>query len=344
LKKEYIFVFLCLIVSLFLAGCHFAGTVIPENEWDFQGVVSSLDTPQKLVNYMSENFWIYTDPPEDYEPFLPEDFFYMSIGNCEDFAAFSSYVLDQHGYDVFSLSYMAISDKSKEIYEHTISVFKIADKKLNYITNLEAIDEEALFELLGPFNTIEEIISNEEKRIKRNVFLFGFTYLESVSEQVEPKSFEEAVNQLDTSSKILSYITRNFLYKEDREITALSPQQLFQTRKGDKFDFAVFISYLMDHHGYKAKLLSLECTESESLNGNDIIVLYYDTDEKLRFIAHHGKQFMGVFQTYDSLDDLIRDLEYVQSIITNSEVKFSRYGFLRAGTTNLMPTEWIPFF
>jgi hypothetical protein len=293
---------------------------------------------------MTENFLVYTEPPDDYEPFLPEDFFYMGIGNCEDFSAFSSYVLDQHGYDVFSLSYIAISDKSKEIYEHTISVFKIADKKLNYITNLETFDEEALFELLGPFNTIEEIISNEEKRIKRKVFLFSFTYLDSVSEQVEPKSFEEAINQLDTPSKILSYITRNFLYKEDPKITALSPQQLFQTRKGDRFDFASFISYLMDHHGYNTKMLRLEFTESESVNGYDIIVLYYDTDEKLRFIAHHGKQFMGVFQTYDSLDELIRDLEYVQSIITNSEIKFRRYGFLRAGITNLMPTEWIPFF
>ena len=344
MKKEYIFIFLFLIL---LAGCNFSGTVLPGNGsgvWDFEGVVASLNSPQKLVNYMSENFWTYVIIPEDYEPFLPEDFFYMGIGNCEDFASFSSYVLDQHGYDVFSLSYMAISDKSKEIYEHTISVFKTAGEKLSYITNLEAIDEDAIFELLGSFNTIEEIISNEEKRIKKKVYLFEYAYPDSMSEQVDPKSFEEAVNQLDTLSKMLSYITRNFLYKEDREISALSPQQLFKTRRGDRFDFAVFISYLMQHQGYKVKLLLLEPTESKSLNGYEIIVLYYDTAEKLRFIAIHEKEFMGIFHAYDSLDDLMRDLEYAQSIINNYEIKFYQYGFLRAGTTNLKPSEWTPFF
>ena len=127
MKKEYFFIFLCLILSLFFEGCNFGGAVFPGDEflaWDFEGVVSSLNTPEKLVDYMTEHFVAYSETPDDYEPFLPEDFFYIAIGNHEDFAAFNFYVLDQHGYDVFSMYYLAFSDQSKEINRHTVSVFK----------------------------------------------------------------------------------------------------------------------------------------------------------------------------------------------------------------------------
>jgi uncharacterized protein YdcH (DUF465 family) len=350
MKREYYFVIFFLVLAIFLVGCSGGGITTPATETeegDFQEVVNLLDTPEKLVDYMAKNFKhyveVYGEPPDGYNPYLPEDFFYIRVGNCEDFSAFSSYVLDQHGYDVFLLYYMALSHENGDIYGHTVSVFHNEDGKLKYITNVGGPNKETLFSVFGPFDTIGQIITKEEVRIGGQVFLHGFTYLGSVGEQMEPQSFEEAINQLNKPSKILNYMTRNFQFKIDPTRPTLSPQQLFQTREGNKYDFNIFISYLLDHHGYETQMLRLEFTENDMVNGYDIIVIYRDVDNNLKSITHHGEQVMRVSQTYNSLDDLIRHVENVRSLSSSSEARVYRYGFLAPGITNLMPTEWITF-
>lgn len=350
MKRKYFFVVFFLVLAIFLTGCSGGGIVTPTTdteEGDFQEVVNLLDTPEKLVDYMAKNFKhyveVYGEPLDGYNPYLPEDFFYIRVGNCEDFSTFSSYVLDQHGYDVFLLYHMFLSHENGEIYGHTVSVFYNEDGKLKYITNVGGPNMETLFSLFGPFDTIEQIIASEEVRIEGQVFLYGFPYLGSVGEQMEPQSFEEAISQLSTPSKILNYMTRNFQFKIDPTRPTLSPQQLFQTEEGNRFDFAIFISYLLDHHGYETQMLRLEFTENDMVNGYDIIVIYRDTDNNFRSITHHGEQVMRVSQTYNFLDDLIRHEEDVRSLSSSSEVRVYRYGFLPPGTTNLMPTEWITF-
>ncbi len=350
MKKKCFFVILFLVLAIFLPGCSGGGIVTPATETeegDFQEVVNLLDTPEKLVDYMAKNFKhyveVYGEPLDGYNPYLPEDFFYIRVGNCEDFSAFSSYVLDQHGYNVFLLYYMGLSHESGDIYGHTISVFYNEDGKLKYITNLGSANGGTLFNIFGSFDTIEQVIAREEARTGWQIFLHGFTYLGSVGEQMEPQSFEEAINQLNNPLQILNYMTRNFQFKIDPTRPTLSPQQLFQTREGNRFDFAIFISYLLDHHSYETKMLRLEFTENDMVNGYDIIVIYQDVDDNLKSITHHGEQVMRVSQTYNSLDDLIRHEENVRSLSSSSEIRVYRYGFLAPGTTNLIPTEWTTF-
>ena len=350
MKRKCFFVILFLVLAIFLTGCSGSGIVTAATETeegDFQEVVNLLDTPEKLVEYMSKNFKhyveVYGEPLDGYNPYLPEDFFYIRVGNCEDFSAFSSYVLDQHGYDVFLLYYMLLSHENGDTYGHTVSVFHNEDGKLKYITNVGGPNMETLFSVFGPFDTIEQIIAREEVRTRGRVFLYGFTYLGSVGEQIEPHSFKEAIIQLSNPPQILNYMARNFQFKIDPTRPTLSPQQLFQTGEGNKYDFAIFISYLLDHHGYETQMLRLEFIENDMVNGYDIIVIYRDVDDNFKSITHHGKQVMRVSQTYNSLDDLIRHEENVRSLSSSSEVRVYRYGFLAPGTTNLEPTEWTTF-
>jgi len=242
MKKKYFFVTLFLVLAIFLTGCSGGGIVTPTTETeegDFQEVVNLFDTPEKLVEYMAKNFKhyveVYGEPLDGYNPYLPEDFFYIRVGNCEDFSAFSSYVLDQHGYNVFLLYYMGLEDENGNIYGHTISVFYDEDGRLKYITNVGGPNMETLFNIFGSFNTIEQVIASEEVRTGWQIFLYGFTYLGSVGEQMEPQSFEEAINQLSTPSKILNYMTRNFQSTTELMYSTQSPQQLFQTREGGLF-------------------------------------------------------------------------------------------------------------
>ena len=351
MKRKSFFVILFLVLAIFLTGCSGGGIVTPATETeegDFQEVVNLLDTPEKLVEYMAKNFKhyveVYGEPLDGYNPYLPEDFFYIRVGNCEDFSAFSSYVLDQHGYNVFLLYYMGLSNESGDIYGHTISVFYNEDGKLKYITNVGGPNMETLFNIFGLFDTVEQVIAREESRTGWQIFLHGFTYLGSVGEQMEPQSFEEAISQLSTPSKILNYMTRNFQWYSNLTCPTQSPQQLFQNREGNQYDFAIFISYLLDHHSYETQMLRLEFTENDMVNGCDIIVIYRDVDDNLKSITEHGKQVMRVSQAYSSLDELIRHEEEARSLSSSLEIRVFRYGFLAPGTTNLMPTEWTLFF
>jgi len=171
IKRKYYFIILFLVLAIFLTGCSGGGIVTPTTETeegDFQEVVNLLDTPEKLVDYMAKNFKhyveVYGEPPDDYIPYSPEDFFYIRIGNCENFSTFSSYVLDQHGYNVFLLYYMGFSQESGDIYGHTISVFYDEDEKLKYISNIGGPNMETLFKIFGSFDTIEQVIASEEAR------------------------------------------------------------------------------------------------------------------------------------------------------------------------------------
>jgi len=238
---KYYFVIFFLVLAIFLVGCSGGGITTPATETeegDFQEVVDFLDTPEKLVEYMAKNFKhyveVYGEPPDEYNPYLPEDFFYIRVGNCEDFSAFSSYVLDQHGYNVFLLYYMGLSHENEDIYGHTISVFYNKDGKLKYITNVGGPNMETLFNIFGLFDTVEQVIAREEARTGWQIFLYGFPYRGSVGEQMEPQSFEEAINQLSNPLKILNYMTRNFQFKIDPTRPTLSPQQLFQTKEGNQ--------------------------------------------------------------------------------------------------------------
>jgi len=238
---------------------------------------------------------------------------------------------------------MAITDNSKEVYKYTFCVFTLNDERLKYITNTFTSVEETNFESLGPFDTVDQIIINEENRVDRKIFFYGFTDLGSNTGELELKVFKEfgeVANQLDTPCKIINYINGDFIYKEDYRTEAISPQELFQGKQGNNFDFAVFISSLLESHGYNTRVLCLDPTENKSLDEYEIIVLFYDTDGKLRFISNHENILTGISQPYDSLNELLLDLEHVFSLIIDSEVKFYRYGLLEAGKTNLIPGEW----
>ena len=69
----------------------------------FEEAIRQLDTPQKLIDYLNENFKI-----EDRKqvPFLPpEEFFERKKGTSWDFAIFTSYVLWKNNYDASIVRY-----------------------------------------------------------------------------------------------------------------------------------------------------------------------------------------------------------------------------------------------
>ena len=64
MRGKYFLIVLFLILAMFLSGCGGSGIVTAATETeeeDFQEVVNLLDTPEKLIEYMSRNFKHYVE-------------------------------------------------------------------------------------------------------------------------------------------------------------------------------------------------------------------------------------------------------------------------------------------
>jgi hypothetical protein len=129
----------------------------------FSELVIQLDTPEKLVTYMRDNFtevW-----HEGHISYSPEVFFSIKEGGCKELATFGSYVLDQHGYEV---KIMCIKLSGELIGQHALTYFRDKNDKLKYITNnmcnIEIIEVES----------VEKILASETERLCCEITKYGF--------------------------------------------------------------------------------------------------------------------------------------------------------------------------
>ncbi len=129
----------------------------------FSEVVHQLDTPEKLLEYMKDNFteaW-----HEGHISYSPEVFFNIKEGGCKELATFGSYVLEQHGYEV---KIMLVKLSGELIGQHSLTLFRDKDGKLKYITNnmkyIEIIEVES----------VEDVLVRETKRLGCDITKYGF--------------------------------------------------------------------------------------------------------------------------------------------------------------------------
>jgi len=118
---------------------------------EFQETISSLDSPQKLSQWMIENIKsesYYEREKESgtrYTP-TPQETFETRSGNCRVFAVFACYILQYHGYEAEILSIKVESDESMN---HVVCVYR-SDGSLYVINNGR---------MEGPYQNYEDIAS-----------------------------------------------------------------------------------------------------------------------------------------------------------------------------------------
>lgn len=78
-----------------------SGTPKYTDNWKF--LVSSLDAPDKISNYIVNNFTY--QPHGSDTPYSPEDLNKLRAGDCKDFTAFSGVILASHGYKGNQISF-----------------------------------------------------------------------------------------------------------------------------------------------------------------------------------------------------------------------------------------------
>jgi len=116
---------------------------------EFQETISSLDSPQKLSQWMIENIKgesYYEREKESgtrYTP-TPQETFEARSGNCRVFAVFACYILQYHGYEA---EILGIKVESDERMNHVVCVYR-SDGSL-YVMNNGRME--------GPYQNYEDI-------------------------------------------------------------------------------------------------------------------------------------------------------------------------------------------
>ena len=159
-KLNVLFIFI--FITIILTSC-IENQLNIEYSLIFSEVVNQLDTPEKLLEYMKDNFTGAYH--EGHISYPPEEFFNIKEGDCKDLATFGSYVLDQHGYEV-KIMCVKLSGELKG--QHALTYFRDKDDTLKYITNnmcnIEIIKVES----------VEEILACETERLGCEITKYGF--------------------------------------------------------------------------------------------------------------------------------------------------------------------------
>lgn len=110
MRKIYFLSILFLILVIFLSSC---GTT-PDNG-EFIACISELNTPEKIGDYMLENFEYEI---HDWYTLSPYELWKTKKGDCDDFSAFGVFVADYHGYETWQIK---IYDNTW--YKHYVAVY-----------------------------------------------------------------------------------------------------------------------------------------------------------------------------------------------------------------------------
>ena len=125
--KKYLLISIILI-SLLLTGCGIYNLnqfIIPD-DLEFIKVVEQLDTPEKIANYMQEN---YTYQVHNFYAPDPYTLWQIKEGDCNDFATFGMFVANYHGYETWKI----IIVFENTIISHCIAVYQ--EDTLSMTTN-----------------------------------------------------------------------------------------------------------------------------------------------------------------------------------------------------------------
>jgi len=122
-------IFILILLTIFLSGCgtfNLNGFIIPD-DMKFLTVVESLDTPEKICDYMKENFTFKTHCLYAPDPYT---FWKSKEGDCNDFATFATFVAHYHGYE----TYQILIYFKGTLLGHALGVF-VEDSKYTYSNN-----------------------------------------------------------------------------------------------------------------------------------------------------------------------------------------------------------------
>ena len=119
-----------ILVLILLTGCsglyNLNGFILP-NDSEFLALIEELDTPEKICQYMTDNFELEEHP---YNALTPYQLYLTGKGDCNDLALFAQYCANAHNYETWQI----LMTLPIYINGFPIRHMIIAYKEKNYLT------------------------------------------------------------------------------------------------------------------------------------------------------------------------------------------------------------------
>jgi len=134
-----------------LAGCgafNLSNWVCPD-DLEFITTIEELDTPQKISDYMIDNF---THERHGLWTPSPYTLWKTGKGDCNDFATFGVFVAHWHGYETYTIKLIYIG----MFWEHWLGVY-LEDDGFSYTDNKSYRIYDYLNDIYG-FNSFKEVV------------------------------------------------------------------------------------------------------------------------------------------------------------------------------------------
>ena len=140
--KRFRNIIISLLIIISLAGCGICNlnTFTLPNGIQFIECVDSLDTPQKISDYMVANF---TYEKHLYYAYDPYTLFVEEYGDCNDFAAFGTFVANYHGYTTYQIeiNFGTIKTHYLSVYDEGLYTFTDNRRYYKYFYTFRSIVE-----------------------------------------------------------------------------------------------------------------------------------------------------------------------------------------------------------
>ena len=112
---------LFILLTIFLSGCgcglYNLNSFILPDDIEFLALVQELDTPEKICQYMSDNFTYKANTASNKDPYI---LWKIKKGDCNDFATFAQFIAHYHEYKTYQIVIYFSNCK----FKHSIAIYK----------------------------------------------------------------------------------------------------------------------------------------------------------------------------------------------------------------------------
>jgi len=165
---------IALFFCLFFAGCSWITTllIVPDNggmdEYDpqFISLLNELDTPSKLLNFLSTCH--YKKHSGKYTPY---EFYIKKEGDCVDYGIFSCYVLHYHDYIVYSVPLLFLNESAC----HLLTVFEYKDTDADWYWG-STLDKYGVIDVSSLFSSVSPALNSIEACVNAYIDFLGDSY------------------------------------------------------------------------------------------------------------------------------------------------------------------------
>ena len=114
------------------------------------------------------------------------------------------------------------------------------------------------------------------------------------------KNFTFVVERLNTPEIASQYTNAKFTFGYHDGCKSYPPEDFFRIGMGDCKDYATFLSYVLDHHGYEVNMIAFKYFKNGARNGH-VVTLFTDDEGTMYYMTTPD---VSILRKVSSLEDL----------------------------------------